>query len=102
MTFQKLRDRANRVRGIPLQDVLLLSGATRDRYDSAKWHTEKGTISCTGMKFMNWNHVRGGGGAIDLTMHLNDMDFKSAIQWLCHHFPMWIARNKTSRPMQSP
>jgi len=87
MTFQKLRDRANRVRGIPLQDVLLLSGATRDRYDSAKWHTEKGTISCTGMKFMNWNHVRGGGGAIDLTMHLNDMDFKSAIQWLCHHFP---------------
>jgi hypothetical protein len=87
MTFQKLRDRANRVRGIPLQDVLLLGGATRDRYDSAKWHTEKGTISCTGMKFMNWHHMRGGGGAIDLAMHLNDMDFKAAVQWLCCHFP---------------
>jgi hypothetical protein len=87
MTFQELRDRANRVRGIPLQEVLRLTGATRDRYDSAKWHTGKGTISCTGTKFMNWNHMKGGGGAIDLAMHLKDLNFKAAVQWLCYHFP---------------
>jgi Protein of unknown function (DUF3991)/Toprim-like len=87
MTFQKIRDRANRVRGVPLQEVLRQMGAKRDRYDNAKWHTEKGTISCTGMKFMNWNQMVGGGGAIDLAMHLNDLDFKAAVEWLWNRFP---------------
>lgn len=87
MTFQQIRERANRVRGIPLQDVLLLAGAKRDRYDKAKWHTARGVISCTAAKFINWNQGVGGGGAIDLTMHLNNLGFKAAVEWLCHHFP---------------
>jgi hypothetical protein len=87
MTFQEIRDRANRVRGVPLQEVLLQTGAKRDRYDKAKWHSEKGTISCTGMKFMNWNQTVGGGGAIDLAMHLNNLDFKAAVEWLWNRFP---------------
>jgi hypothetical protein len=86
MTFQDIRNRADRVRGIPLQEVLLLAGAKRDRYDQAKWHTPKGTISCTAAKFMNWNQSVGGGGAIDLAMHLNNLGFKAAVEWLCHHF----------------
>ena len=86
MTFQDIRDRADRVRGIPLHEVLLLAGAKRDRYDTAKWHTSKGAISCTTAKFMNWNRGVGGGGAIDLAMHLNNLGFKAAIEWLCHHF----------------
>lgn len=87
MTFQAIRDKANRVRGIPLEAVLRLTGAQRDRCDKAKWHTAKGTISCTGMKFMNWNQGIGGGGAIDLAMHLNHLDFKVAVEWLRNHFP---------------
>jgi hypothetical protein len=87
MTFQEIRERANRVRGIPLQDVLLLAGAKRDGHDQAKWHTARGVISCTAMKFMNWNQGVGGGGAIDLAMHLNHLGFKAAVAWLCHHFP---------------
>jgi hypothetical protein len=87
MTFQEIRDRADRVRGIPLQAVLLRTGAERDRYDKAKWHTGKGTISFTGIKFMNWDQSLGGGGAIDLAMHLNDLNFKSAVEWLWNHFP---------------
>jgi hypothetical protein len=87
MTFQEIRDRADRVRGIPLQSLLLRTGAERDRCDKAKWHTGKGTISFTGMKFMNWDQSVGGGGAIDLAMHLNDLDFKSAVAWLWNHFP---------------
>jgi hypothetical protein len=86
MTFQDIRDRADRVRGIPLQEVLLLAGAKRDRYDKAKWHTAKGPISCTAAKFMNWNQGVGGGGAIDLAMHLNSLGFKAAVEWLCRHF----------------
>jgi len=87
MTFQEIRERAHRVRAIPLQEVLLLAGAKRDRYDKAKWHTAKGVISCTAAKFMNWNRSVGGGGAIDLAMHLNHLGFKAAVEWLCHHFP---------------
>ena len=87
MSFRKIRDKADRVRGIPLQSVLLATGATPDRYDKAKWHTEQGVISVTGMKFMNWTSGVGGGGAIDLAIHLNDMDFKDAVEWLCRRFP---------------
>jgi len=102
MTFQEIRDRANRVRGIPLEDVLLLAGAKRDRYDNAKWQTAKGVISCTAAKFMNWNQGVGGGGAIDLAMHLNNLGFKAAVEWLCHHFPNldWREALEAARAME--
>jgi hypothetical protein len=87
MTYQEIRERAERVRGVPLQDVLQRAGATRDRYDKDKWHTARGMISCTAAKFMNWNRGVGGGGAIDLAMHLNNLGFKAAVEWLCLCFP---------------
>jgi hypothetical protein len=87
MTYQEIRERAARVRGVPLHDVLQLAGATRDRYDKAKWHTAKGVISCTAAKFINWSQGVGGGGAIDLAMHLKNLGFKAAVEWLCLCFP---------------
>jgi hypothetical protein len=87
MIFHEIRKRADRVRGIPLQEVLVLAGAKRDRYDKAKWHTARGVISCTAAKFINWNQGVGGGGAIDLAMHLNNLGFKAAVEWLSHNFP---------------
>ena len=82
------RDRLQQLRTIPLESVLLETGAHHDRQDKAKWHTAQGAISVTGMKFMNWNQGRGGGGAIDLAMHLNNLDFKAAVDWLGRHFPV--------------
>ena len=79
-------DRLDRLRRIPLAAVLRESGAQRDRYDKAKWHTPQGAISITGGKFMNWHRSAGSGGAIDLAMHLNDLDFLSAVAWLERHF----------------
>src|SRR5581483_11113841 len=87
----------DQLRGIPLQAVLLATGAHRDRDDKAKWHTSKGSISITGVKFMNWNQARGGGGAIDLAMHLNDLAFKEAVVWLRRHFSI-LAHGKSSPP----
>jgi hypothetical protein len=78
--------RLDQLRRIPLAAVLRESGAQRDRCDKAKWHSPKGDISITGMKFMNWHQDLGGGGAIDLAMHLNDLDFKAAVAWLRRHF----------------
>lgn len=80
------RERAGRLRGIPLVAVLRLSGAHPDRYDPHKWHTCRGVLSVTGTRFMNWNCGQGGGGAIDLVIHLHQLSFGPALEWLESHF----------------
>jgi len=87
MNFGQIRDRADQVRTIPLESVLRLSGAQPDRYDKRKWHTPQGVLSVTGAKFMNWNRRRSGGGAIDLVIHLHNLGFAQAVQWLWRQFP---------------
>jgi hypothetical protein len=87
MTSQSMRATADRLRAIPLTDVLRVAGAKPDHHDKHRWHTTRGAISVSGMKFMNWNLAKGGGGAIDLIIHLRELDFKNAIEWLCRHFP---------------
>lgn len=87
MTLESMRATTERLRNIPLPEVLLALGAKHDRYDKARWHTPKGVVSVTGMKFFNWNGSVGGGGAIDLVMHVFGFDFKGALAWLSHHFP---------------
>jgi hypothetical protein len=87
MTWLQLRDLANYLRTTPLEAVLRLSGAQPDRYDPHKWHTSQGVLSVTGAKFMNWTCAQGGGGAIDLVMHLHRLGFAQAVQWLAQSFP---------------
>ena len=85
MNFDDLRRRADLVRALPLEAILILRGAQRDRHDRSKWSTERGSLSVTGWKFMNWQQDRGGGGAIDLVMHLAGVDFRAAVGWLEQH-----------------
>ena len=87
MTFGQRQALAQRVRAIPLERVLPLCGAQPDRADRRKWRTPAGGLSVTGAKFMNWNLGVGGGGAIDLVIHLQHLDFKGAVDWLADHFP---------------
>jgi hypothetical protein len=79
------RQRADRLRALPLAAVLRSSGARPDRFDPHKRHTSRGVLSVTGAKFINWNLGRGGGGAIDLVMHLQDLGFGQALEWLERH-----------------
>ena len=103
MTFQEIPARADRVRGLPLQSVLLATGAEPDRFDKAKWHTAQGVISITGVKFMNWSSGVGGGGAIDLAIHLNNIGFKDAVEWLWRHFAgPGIPEQAGARPKSNP
>jgi hypothetical protein len=88
LSFEQHRRRVDELRRIPLPQVLRAAGAEADRHDPAKWHTAHGVLSVNGAKFFNWNEGRGGGGAIDLAMHLNACDFTAAVQWLlsaCGH-----------------
>jgi len=77
---------ANVLRAVDLAVVLERSGCLIDTCEKAKWHTPVGVISITAQKFMNWTHSTGGGGAIDLVMHLRRCDFKSAVFWLEDNF----------------
>jgi len=86
------RRHASAVRSIPLADVLAKWGADRDRLDRNRWHTERGPISITDRRtgegegrFFNWHLQQGGGGAIDLTMHLGDCNARVAVRWLEQH-----------------
>jgi len=79
------RRRADAVRSIPLETVLIRWGAQRDRHDKSRWQTERGPLSVTGTQFFNWNRHKGGGGAIDLVVHLGDMDVPTAVEWLEWH-----------------
>jgi hypothetical protein len=76
------RARADRLRGLPLSAVLAALEAVRDPHDPAKWHTARGILSVTGPKFINWNLDMGGGGAIDLVMHVRQVGFGQALEWL--------------------
>ena len=87
MNFDDFRRRADRVRELPLETVLALCNAVRDPRDRQKWHTEQGPVSITEQKFTNWHRHTGGGGAIDLVMHLADLDASAAVAWLEQHSP---------------
>jgi len=76
------RERTEGLRAIPLADILRVIDATPDPHDPAKWHTPRGVLSVNGAKFFNWNQATGGGGAIDLAMHLKGLGFKEALNWL--------------------
>lgn len=76
------RQRANRLRAIPLEQILTQSGARPDPHDPCKWHTDRGVLSVRGPKFFNWHRGIGGGGAIDLVIHLHQLSFPDALQWL--------------------
>ena len=86
MTYWQRRQRAQRLRAIALENLLPLCGARRDQDDKHKWHTAQGVLSISGPKFMNWNQGVGGGGAIDLVMHIRQVGFGQALEWLERRF----------------
>ncbi|MFQ5835839.1 MAG: DUF3991 domain-containing protein [bacterium] len=86
-SFSEIKYQANLVRQIDLVSVLRITGAVQDKFDKHKWHTSQGIISVTATKFMNWTQGIGGGGAIDLIIHLRNFDFKTAVLWLADRFP---------------
>ena len=75
-----------RLRAVPLAEVLARLGAVKDRHDKARWKTDRGTLSVNGARFFDWHAHAGGGGAIDLVMHLRGASFKEAVAWLQHAF----------------
>lgn len=98
MSFHDVRRAADRVRAIPLEAVLALCGAKPDSHDRERWHTAQGVLSVSGAKFFNWSRAAGGGGAIDLVIHLEGLGFKAAVEWLTRRFPSSAPFTCAARP----
>ena len=96
------RERAQRLRAVPLGEVLRVAGAQPDPDDPRKWHTGRGVLSVTGVRFMNWNLGAGGGGAIDLVMHLYQLGFGPALEWLELHCERATALPPIPSPPRPP
>jgi hypothetical protein len=92
------RERAEHLRALPLATVLAALEARRDPHDPAKWHTVRGVLSVNGTKFINWNLDCGGGGAIDLVMHVRQFGFGQTLQWLEQRFGSCAPLPPTATP----
>lgn len=97
-SFEEIRKKADEVRNIEL-NALLQHFGSKDLKDKAKWHTSQGVISVNGPKFMNWTQGTGGGGAIDLVIHLQRVGFKDAVLWLHNNFSSSVVQR--SSPIKS-
>ena len=84
--MNSLRNMADRVRDLPLIDVASHLGGEQDLYDQQRW----GFPGCTvwlgkgedSHRFYDHLAGKGGGGAIDLAMHVLRCDFKQAVSTL--------------------
>jgi hypothetical protein len=89
---QALRATQDRLRGIPIAEVLPLLGYERDPNDKVEgWKGPAGRLTQgvragTPEKFMLHDMGEGGGGAIDLVMKIDNRSFKDAVTWLASQF----------------
>ena len=79
---QDFRELANQARNMRLEDIIQRLGLEPDRHDHHKYKSDAHIISITQQRFYDHLNEKGGGGAIDLVMHVNDCDFKEAVEWL--------------------
>ncbi len=97
-----LTEMAQQVRDLPLETVAERLGLERDRYDHHKWRSPGHVISITGQKFYDHLHLTGGGGAIDLVMHLQQQSYREAVSWLYGQAPPVPRTQVPPRPAPQP
>lgn len=104
----ELEQQTQQLRDLPLENVAWELGLN---YDHGSWKGFTHIINIDGSKFHDFSpeQQKGGGGAIDLVMHVNSCNFREAIAWLSDRFGEVGAekaaiahiRNATSQIIQS-
>jgi len=72
------------VRQLEVRGTMQTLGGEQDRHDKHKWQVNGEHISITGEKFYNHDRQQGGGGSIDLVMHVTGYTFRQAVAYLSH------------------
>ena len=83
-TAVAMRETVNAVRDIALPDMAESLGLSRDRKDPTAWvdAEREHKITLQGTKWYDHKHAQGGGGAIDLAMHVLRTGFRETVAWL--------------------
>ena len=84
--LKELKENAQLMRQIPLPDVLENFGCKPCDKDRNNYDTQVGRISIKGAKFYNHDLERGGGGAIDLVMQIEQCNYQTAVGKLTQRF----------------
>lgn len=112
----ELRATATQARDLPLESVLARLGCRPDPKDKNNWRTPAGRVTVDGLKFYAHDQGRGGGGAIDLVMLIEDTDYQGALTRLVQDFgsgatlaqavanlkPALAAAEKKKQPYKAP
>jgi hypothetical protein len=77
--------KTQQLRDLALEDVAWELGLD---YDQQRWRGHGHIINIDGSKFYDFSpdQQKGGGGAIDLVMHVNQCNFRQALVWLHERF----------------
>ena len=84
--LRELRATATRARELQLESVLECFGCERDYNDKKNWRTPAGRVTVNAAKFYCHDLQKGGGGAIDLVMMLEETDYEGAVNCLAREF----------------
>jgi septum formation inhibitor MinC len=77
---------ASKLRDLPLEDVAWKLGFDRADTGENRWKGQGRVINITDAKWYDFTEEKGGGGAIDLVMHVNECNFRSSVAWLYDRF----------------
>ncbi|MHC5917867.1 MAG: plasmid recombination protein, partial [Nostoc sp.] len=82
---RSLELKTQQLRDLALEDVAWELGLN---YERERWRGHGHIINIDGPKFYDFapEHSKGGGGAIDLVMHVNNCNFRQAVVWLDERF----------------
>ncbi|MCG6138305.1 MAG: plasmid recombination protein [Nostoc sp. LLA-1] len=82
---QLLESQTQQLRDLPLENVAWELGL---HHDHERWRGHGHIINIDGSKFYDFSpkEQKGGGGAIDLVMHVNQCNYRQAICWLSDRF----------------
>lgn len=78
---------ADSVRDLAVLDLAVQFGLEQDRSDKAKWRSQSFCISINDNKFFDHYVGKGGIGAIDFTMHIQNCSFQEAVEKLANERP---------------
>lgn len=84
------KEAAAQLRSLPLKQVAQALGCFQSKKllekDPKMWESPAGKIRIDGSKFFNHEEGKGGGGAFDLVMHINNCTYSEALAFLRDEF----------------
>lgn len=80
------KQQADKLRDLPLEEVAWNLGFDKADIGENRWKGLGRVININGSKWYDFTEEKGGGGAIDLVMHVNNSNFRSSAAWLHDQF----------------